>query len=113
MNTVKDTVLLKDHYPDIEIKVFYMDIRAFGKGFEDLFKRSKEGGVKYIRGIPGEIEEDPKTKNLLLTVENTTTGKIEKHDLDMVVLSIGYIPRLNNTQSSSYSLFPGLRMVSI
>jgi len=96
MNTVKDTVLLKDHYPDIEIKVFYMDIRAFGKGFEDLFKRSKEGGVKYIRGIPGDIEEDPETKNLLLTVENTTAGKIEKYNLDMVVLSIGYVPRFKN-----------------
>jgi heterodisulfide reductase subunit A len=96
MNTIKDTVLLKDHYPDIEIKVFYMDIRASGKGFEDLFKRSKEKGVKYIRGIPGDIQEDPKTKNLLLTVENTTTGKIEKHNLDMVILSIGYVPRLNN-----------------
>ncbi|MDP3024519.1 MAG: hydrogenase iron-sulfur subunit [candidate division Zixibacteria bacterium] len=95
MNTVKDTVLLKDHYPDIEAKVFYMDIRAFGKGFEDLFKRSKEGGVKYIRGIPGDIEEDPKTGNLILTVENTTTGKIEKHNLEMLVLSIGFIPRLN------------------
>jgi len=95
MNTVKDSVLLKDHYPDIEIKVFYMDIRAFGKGFEDLFKRSKEGGVKYIRGIPGDIVEDPETKNLILTVENTTTGKLEKHNLDMLVLSIGFIPRLD------------------
>jgi len=96
MNTVKDTVLLKDHYPEIEAKVFYMDMRAFGKGFEDLFKRSKESGVKYIRGIPGDIEQDPKTGNLLLTVENTTTGKIEKHDLEMLVLSIGYVSRWNN-----------------
>jgi heterodisulfide reductase subunit A len=96
MNTVKDTVLLKDHYPEIEAKVFYMDMRAFGKGFEDLFKRSKEAGVKYIRGIPGDIEQDPETGNLLLTVENTTTGKIEKHDLEMLVLSIGYVSRWNN-----------------
>jgi len=96
MNTVKDTVLLKDHYPEIEAKVFYMDMRAFGKGFEDLFKRSKEAGVKYIRGIPGDIEQDPKTGNLLLTVENTTTGKIEKHDLEMLVLSIGYVSRWSN-----------------
>jgi heterodisulfide reductase subunit A len=96
MNTVKDTVLLKDHYPEIEAKVFYMDMRAFGKGFEDLFKRSKEAGVKYIRGIPGDIEQDPKTGNLLLTVENTTTGKIEKHNLEMLVLSIGYVSRWSN-----------------
>jgi heterodisulfide reductase subunit A len=97
MNTVKDTLLLKDHYPDIESKVFYMDIRAFGKGFEDLYKRSKEEGVKYIRGLPGDIQEDAVTKNLIVTVENTLTGEIEKHELDMVVLSIGVIPS-NNTK---------------
>lgn len=96
MNTVKDSLLLKDHYPDIEVKVFYMDIRAFGKGFEDLFMRSKEAGVMYIRGIPGEIEEDQKTKQLRLTVENTTTRTLEEHDMDMVVLSVGVIPRKDN-----------------
>ncbi len=96
MNTIKDTVLLKDHYPDIEPTVFYMDIRSFGKGFEDLYKRSKEAGVRYIRGIPGDITEDPKTKNLILTVENTTTGEVETHNLDMVVLSVGVIPRLDS-----------------
>ena len=96
MNTVKDSLLLKDHYPGVEVKVFYMDIRAFGKGFEDLFMRSKEAGVMYIRGIPGEIEEDPKTKNLKLTVENTTTRMVEQHELDMVVLSVGVIPRQDN-----------------
>ena len=93
MNTVKDTLLLCDHYPGVQAKVFYMDIRAFGKGFEDLYMRSKEEGVKYIRGIPGEVVEDPTTRNLVLTVENTTTGKLEKHELEMLVLSQGVIPR--------------------
>ena len=93
MNTIKDTLLLADHYPDTECKVFYMDIRAFGKGFEDLYMRSKEAGTQYIRGIPGDITRDPKTGNLIVTVENTISGKIEKHELDMVVLSIGVIPR--------------------
>jgi heterodisulfide reductase subunit A len=93
MNTVKDTLLLCDHYPGVEAKVFYMDMRAFGKGFEDLYMRSREEGVKYIRGIPGDVVEDPATGNLTLTVENTTTGKIEKHELDMLVLSQGVIPR--------------------
>jgi heterodisulfide reductase subunit A2 len=92
MNTVKDSLLLKDHYPDTDISVFYMDIRAFGKGFEDLYRRSKEAGVKYIRGVPGEVVEDAGTGNLLLTVENTTAGRVEQHELDMVVLSIGFVP---------------------
>ena len=92
MNTVKDSLLLKDHYPETDISVFYMDIRAFGKGFEDLYRRSKEAGVKYIRGFPGEVVEDSATGNLLLTVENTTAGRVEQHELDMVVLSIGLVP---------------------
>jgi len=93
MNTVKDSLLLKDHYPDTDITVFYMDIRAFGKGFEDLYRRSKAQGVRYIRGLPGEVEEDPETGNLMVYVENTTTGLLEKHEVDLLVLSIGAIPR--------------------
>ncbi len=96
MNTVKETLLLSEFSPDIQSKVFYMDMRAFGKGFEDFLKRSKEHGVIYIRGIPGEIEEDPKTKNLKLTVENTTTGKVEKHEVEMAVLATGIIPRVDS-----------------
>ena len=93
MNTVKDTLLLRDHYPDCECTVFYMDIRAFGKGFEDLYMRSREEGVKYIRGLPGEIREDPETKSLTLTAENTLTGEVVEQEFDMVVLSVGVIPR--------------------
>jgi heterodisulfide reductase subunit A len=96
MNTVKDTLFLREHYPDMEAKVFYMDIRAFGKGFEDLFRRSKEIGVQYIRGIPGEIREDPETNNLILKVENTTTGEVEEHEVEALVLSVGVTPRVDS-----------------
>ena len=93
MNTVKDSLLLKDHYPDTDITVFYMDMRTFGKGFEDLYMRSKAAGVKYIRGLPGEVTEDPETRNLRVWVENTTARRLEEHELDMLVLSIGAVPR--------------------
>jgi heterodisulfide reductase subunit A len=93
MNTVKDTLLIKDHWPAVDCKVFYIDIRAFGKGFEDLYKRSRGEGVEYIRGIPGLIEEDPKTGDLTLTVENVQSAQIEKHTVGMVVLSVGVEPR--------------------
>jgi heterodisulfide reductase subunit A len=53
---------------------------------------SKEAGTRYIRGIPADAEEDPETGNLIVTVENTTTGRIERHELDMLVLSIGVQP---------------------
>ncbi len=91
MNTIKSTLVLKEHFEDIEIKVFYIDIRAFGKGFENLFKRSRELGVHYLRGLPGRVEELA-DKSLRVAVENTSTGKIEFYDLDMLVLAIGLNP---------------------
>jgi heterodisulfide reductase subunit A len=92
MNTIKCTIMLKEHYPDIDVKVFYVDIRAFGKGFEDLFRRSKSLGVRYIRGLPGTIKENKDNKGLVLTVENTATNKLEEHESDMVVLAVGVKP---------------------
>ncbi len=92
MNTIKSTLQLTEHYPDIELKVFYIDIRAFGKGFEDMFRRSRGEGVHFIRGLPGEIKEDPETKDLILTVENTATNQLEQHRAEMVVLATGVHP---------------------
>ena len=88
MNTIKSTLILKEHYPDMDIKVFYMDIRAFGKGFEDLYNRSRKLGVKYLRGLPGSVEELP-DGSLQVAVENMATAKVEFHDLDMLVLALG------------------------
>jgi len=93
MNTVKDTLLLRDHYPDMRVEVYYMDIRAFGKGFEEMFMRSKQAGVAYIRGIPGEVTNSSPEGKLNLSVENTTTGVMQTKDVDMVVLSVGGIPQ--------------------
>jgi heterodisulfide reductase subunit A len=92
MNTIKDTLMLKEHYPHVEVKVFYMDIRAFGKGFEDLYHRSKGKGVRYIRGLPGDVQEDPESNDLILFVENTSMDRLERHHVEMVVLSQGLVP---------------------
>ena len=95
MNTIKSTQYLKDNYPEIESTVFYMDLRAFGKGFEELLMRSKSNGVRYVRGLPGEVVEDPETDNLRLTVENTTGNRLETHEFDMLVLAVGATPAVN------------------
>jgi heterodisulfide reductase subunit A len=95
MNTIKSTQYLSDNYPEIESTVFYMDLRAFGKGFEELLMRSKGNGVRYVRGIPGEVVQDPKTGNLKVIVENTTANRLERHEFDMVVLAVGATPAIN------------------
>lgn len=95
MNTIKSTLVIKEHFPGIEVKVFYIDIRAFGKGCEDLYRRSRRLGVQYIRGLPGTVEELG-NKSLKVAVENTATGKVEFHELDMLVLAIGLKPGKSN-----------------
>lgn len=91
MNTIKSTLVLKEHHPEIEIKVFYIDIRAFGKGFEELYRKSRSLGVQYIRGLPGNVIETPE-KGLQAAVDNGARGKIVFHDLDMLVLAVGVTP---------------------
>jgi heterodisulfide reductase subunit A len=89
MNTIKDSLLIKEHWPDTEIYVFYVDIRAYGKGFEDLYKRARKAGVVFIRGLPSDIVEDKKTHNVWLIGENTLRKEIYKINADMAILSIG------------------------
>ncbi len=93
MNTIKDSLLIREHWPETEIYVFYLDIRAFGKGFEDLHQRARREGINFIRGIPGEIIEDINSDNLTLLGENTLLGTHYRHMVDMVVLSVGIQPR--------------------
>jgi len=93
MNTIKDSLLIKEHWPNTKIYVFYVDIRAYGKGFEDLYKRAKKEGVVFIRGLPAEIVEDRKTQNLRLRGENTLSKELYNVEAGMVILSIGIEPR--------------------
>ena len=93
MNTIKDALLIKEHWPETKIYVFYVDIRAFGKGFEDLYKRARKEGIVFIRGLPAEISEDRKTHNLWLMGENTLLKELYKVNVGMAILSVGIEPR--------------------
>ncbi len=96
MNTIKDCLLIKEHWPDIKLYVFYMDIRAFGKGFEDLYKRAKQQGAVFIRGLPGEVTENKENHNLILVGEDLTSNKFYKMETEMLVLSVGIEPRVDS-----------------
>jgi len=92
MNTIKDALLIREHWPETQIYVFYMDIRAFGKGFEDLLQRARREGVIFIRGIPGEILQNDATGNLKVIGENTLLSKLYQYEVDLAVLSVGIEP---------------------
>ena len=93
MNSIKDSLLIREHWPETEIYIFYVDIRAYGKGFEDLYKRARKEGVMFVRGLPAEIIEDRRTHNLWLVGENTLQKELYKTNVDMVILSVGLEPR--------------------
>jgi heterodisulfide reductase subunit A len=96
METIKDALLIKEHWPEIDITVFYLDIRTFGKGFEDLYRRAREAGIRFIRGLPYEITED--NGKLKLRGENTLLQEIYDYDVDMVILSVGLEPQLDTSR---------------
>ncbi|MEE9508929.1 MAG: CoB--CoM heterodisulfide reductase iron-sulfur subunit A family protein [Candidatus Bathyarchaeia archaeon] len=93
MYSTKQAILAKEHVHGVDIQIFYSDIRAYGKGFEEFYRRAEdEFGVKFIRGFVSEIVENPETKNLLLRVEDTETEELVEREFDMVVLSTGLWP---------------------
>lgn len=93
----KESILIKEHIPDAEVYILYIDLRAFGKGFQEFVNRAKkEYGVKYIKTHPGKISENPVTKNLQIYYEDILTGKVKKFTADLVVLCPALIPKEGN-----------------
>jgi len=91
MYTAKHASIVKDRIKDAQIFVSYIDVRAYGKGYEEFYKSTQESGTFYIRGIPGEIT---KTKNgLLVRVEDMLSGEVLEVEVDLVVLATGVRPR--------------------
>ncbi|MDQ7779644.1 MAG: FAD-dependent oxidoreductase [Planctomycetota bacterium] len=91
MYATKQAIIAKEHERELDCHVFYIDIRAYGKGFDEYYNRAKELGVKYIRCRPSFIKEVPATKNLIVRYQ-TEDGKLESAEYDMVVLSSGLRP---------------------
>jgi heterodisulfide reductase subunit A len=99
MYTLKHVVQLKEKYKeDIEVTVFYMDIRSQGKGYEEFYDRARERGITFIRGRVGKINENPDTHNLTVHAEDTLLGETVEIEADMVVLATASIPKKDSAQ---------------
>jgi heterodisulfide reductase subunit A len=92
MYATKLSQLLKRSDPSREVYVFYTDLRAFGKGFEEYYKRAQNTGVKFLRGKPAELFENPDTKKIIMKIEDTLSREILEFEFDLVVLSTGLVP---------------------
>ena len=92
MSALKEAVVTKERFAEnIETTIFYIDMRTFGKGYEQYLNRAKiEYGVRLIRGRPHSIIEDPFTKNLSITYATEDDTQCQTQNFDMVVLSTGF-----------------------
>jgi heterodisulfide reductase subunit A len=97
MYTAKHAHLVRDKLPDARITVFYMDVRAFGKGYEEFYDRVKRERVVYRRGEPSEIYRGGGDRGgrLVVLAEDTTLGKPIEVEADLVVLATAVVPRVD------------------
>ncbi|MCL2135538.1 MAG: hydrogenase iron-sulfur subunit [Candidatus Bathyarchaeota archaeon] len=97
MYTLKHAIQLKEKYKEnIEIYIFYMDIRSPSKGYEEFYNRARERGVNFIRGRVSSITENPKTHNLTIHSEDTNLGNPIEIETNMIVLATASIPKKNS-----------------
>lgn len=91
MIAAKQTIITKEHDSSVETAIFYNDLKAYGKGFWDFYKKANEQGVRYVKGRPYDVFEDPETKNVTIRYEDLASGEIREEEFEMLVLSVGLV----------------------
>jgi len=94
MYAIKTSVIAKEHEPEIEdISILYMDMRTYGKNFEDYFYRARdEIGVNFFHGRPAEVIEDPETQDLIVKVGRIREEETREIRANMVILCAALVP---------------------
>ena len=91
MTAIKQARMIRDK-TGIDVYIFYIDLRTFGKGYEEFYESTAKAGVTFIRGRVGEIHQDDDTMSLSVRGEDTLLGKpIQLDDVDLAVLSTGVV----------------------
>ena len=91
MYATKEAIIAKEHAPQLTCTIFCMDIRAFGKGFDEYYEKAMKSGIRYVRCRPASIDEVSETKNLIIKYSDDQE-KTFVEEYDMVVLSCGLEP---------------------
>jgi len=93
MYGIKNAVMAKEHNPNTEVTIYYADIRAFGKGYEEFYHMAETRfGVNFVRGRVGRVLENPENCNLIVSVEDIAHHELLEVEHDLVVLSPGLQP---------------------
>ena len=106
MYSIKQAQLLMGALPMADVTIYYLNIRSFGKGFEEFYDQAKGMGVNFVKGKIGKIREK-EDGNLILRYEDINENIVKETEHDMVVLSVGVLP---NTDSASLFTDEKLRL---
>jgi len=92
MYSVKQAQLIMGALPIADVTIYYIDVRAFGKGFEEFFQQSKAMGVEFVKGKVGRVEPADDGNMILHYEDIAGGGKLAQAEHDLVVLSVGMLP---------------------
>jgi heterodisulfide reductase subunit A len=93
MYGIKNAVMAKEHIPDANVSIYYADVRAFGKGYEEFYHMAETRfGVKFVRGRIGDVRENTENGNLIVTVEDIENQKLIDIEHELLVLDPGIQP---------------------
>ncbi len=92
MYATKQAIIGQEHLPGMETTIFYMDIRAQGKGFDRYYERARdEHKVRYVRSMISRVLEDPLTRDLTVQYFDEE-NRLREETFDLVILSVGLVP---------------------
>ena len=98
MSATKQAMITKEHAGDIDTRIFFIDIRAQGKGFDRFYERSEsENGVRYVRSLISRVIPNPEDDTLSISYAGPD-HQLQEETYDMVVLSVGLCPNASTAQ---------------
>jgi len=98
MSSIKHAHQVKENYPGAKVYVFYIDLRASGKGYEEFLWRVQEEGVNFVRGKVAEVYRKSQSENLIVLFEDTLLSRVREMEFDMIVLAAGLVSRVDSEQ---------------
>ncbi len=91
MHATKQAIIAKEHSPGLAPAIFFIDLRAHGKGFDRYYERAQSQGVRFIRAMVSRVTQNPENRNLEINYVGED-NYLRAEEFDLVVLSVGLKP---------------------
>ncbi len=101
MYSIKQAMLLSGALPLADLTIYYMDIRAFGKGYEQFYQNAQAMGIEFVRAKVASLRQG-ENQSVVVRFEDQTSGEICEREHDLVVTALGVVPELNSTERFTY-----------